>query len=161
MLPSLPVVVPSALPVQLPASPLAPLADVAESAAPPALLPATAPNLLGADNRLLTADYPHYVRRAIEEACPGATAMFVTGCAGDANTGHSAHASWTLEGSPARSFEAAERLGRRIADAALAAGEAPLSENISARAAGVLLHLTRLERMPLRELAMILPFAFR
>ena len=111
------------------------------------------PVVLGADNRLLTADYPHYVRKTIEAACPGAVAVFVTGCAGDANTGHSAHASWTLAGSPARSFETAERLGTRIGEAALAADEFPLSGHVEARAADVLLDLTRLENEPLGDLA--------
>ena len=57
------------------------------------------PVVLSADNRLWTADYPHFVRTAIEAANPGAVAIFVTGCAGDANTGHSAYASQTLAAS--------------------------------------------------------------
>jgi CRP-like cAMP-binding protein len=111
------------------------------------------PVVLGADNRLLTADYVHYVRDEIEAAHPGAVAVFATGCCGDVNTGHSAHASWTLAANAARSFETAERLGRRIGKAALAAGEAPVGEGLAALSADVVLRLTRLEEQPLPVLA--------
>ena len=90
------------------------------------------PVVLGADNRLWTADYPHYVRRDIEAAYPGAMALFVTGCTGDANTGHSAHASVSLAANPDRTYEAAERLGGRIAAAALAAPESALGDTVNA-----------------------------
>src|SRR5919112_185453 len=66
------------------------------------------PVVLGADNRLWTADYPHYARERLEAAHPGAMALFLTGCAGDANTGHSAHASISLAPSTCRSFERRE-----------------------------------------------------
>lgn len=79
------------------------------------------PTVLGADNRLVTADYPGYVRQEIEAAFPGAVALFLVGCAGDANIGHAAKASWTVEANETRTFENAERLGRRIGRAALAA----------------------------------------
>jgi hypothetical protein len=111
------------------------------------------PVVLGADNRLLTADYPHYVRKVVEEAHPGAVAVFLTGCTGDVNTGHSAHASWTLDASKARSFETAERLGRRIGEAALVAGEAPVGEAVAAFSSDVILPLVRLEQEPLPVLA--------
>lgn len=103
------------------------------------------PVVLGADNRLWTADYPHFVRRDIEAAHPGAIALFLTGCTGDANTGHSAHASVSLSANPDRTFEAAERLGGRIAAAALAAPETPLGEAITASNAEVVLTLDRRE----------------
>ena len=79
------------------------------------------PVVLGADNRLWTADYPNVVRKALEAAHPGATALFLTGCAGDGNTGHAAGASMSLAGDAERSFAAAERIGTRVARAALAA----------------------------------------
>jgi neutral ceramidase len=79
------------------------------------------PVVLGADNRLWTADYPGFVRRRIEAAAPGATALFLTGCCGDANTGHSAAASLTRAAAQGRTYEAAEGYAARIADAALAA----------------------------------------
>jgi CRP-like cAMP-binding protein len=111
------------------------------------------PVVLGADNRLLTADYVHYVRDEIEAAHPGAVAVFATGCCGDVNTGHSAHASWTLAANAARSFETAERLGRRIGKAALAAGEALAGNGFAALSADVVLRQTRLEEQPLPVLA--------
>ncbi|EIM30534.1 neutral/alkaline non-lysosomal ceramidase N-terminal domain-containing protein [Microvirga lotononidis] len=89
------------------------------------------PVVLGADNRLWTADYPHYVRKRLEAANPGAMALFLTGCAGDANTGHSAHDSISLTSSTYRSFESAQAYGERIADAACQAVEAPLEEHAS------------------------------
>lgn len=89
------------------------------------------PVVLGADNRLWTADYPHYVRERLEAANPGAMALFLTGCAGDANTGHSAHASISLASSTYRSFESAQAYGERIATATCQADEVPLGELIS------------------------------
>jgi hypothetical protein len=111
------------------------------------------PVVLAADNRLMTADYVHYVRCALEEAHPGAVAVFFTGCAGDANNGHSAHASWTLAANAERSFATAERLGRRIGEAALEASEAPIGDSVAAVAAEVRLNLVRLETEPLPVLA--------
>jgi hypothetical protein len=78
------------------------------------------PVVLAADNRQWTADYPGTVRTTIEAAEPGSVALFLTGCCGELNTGHSAHASVSAESNPDRTFAACERIGRRIADAALA-----------------------------------------
>jgi hypothetical protein len=85
------------------------------------------PTVLGADNRLMTADYPHYVRRSIEAELPGAVALFLTGCAGDANIGHAASASWTVSANDARSFANAENLGNRIGQSALSADLQPVA----------------------------------
>jgi hypothetical protein len=106
------------------------------------------PVVLAADNLLWTADYPHFVRQAQEEAHPGAVALFMTGCVGDANTGHSAHASISLAANPDRSFAAAERIGSKIAEAALAAAEQPVSDAVSARNAIVSLAFERRETEP-------------
>jgi hypothetical protein len=106
------------------------------------------PVVLAADNLLWTADYPHFVRQALEEAHPGAVALFMTGCVGDANTGHSAHASISLAENPDRSFTAAERIGRKIAEAALAAAEQPVSNAVTARNATVSLAFERRETEP-------------
>jgi neutral ceramidase len=111
------------------------------------------PVVLGADNRLLTADYPHYVRQGIEAAYPGAVALFLTGCAGDANTGHTAQASWTLAANSERTFSTAERLGKRIVDAALEAPAEVFDGPISAYHAEVDLGLIRCETEPLPDLA--------
>lgn len=111
------------------------------------------PVVLGADNRLWTADYPHFVRRDIEAAYPGAVALFLTGCTGDANTGHSAHASVSLATNSERTFGAAERIGARIAAAALAAPEQPLGQGVDAANDEVVLAFNRRETASPAELA--------
>jgi len=78
------------------------------------------PVVLGADNTLLTADYPGVVRRVLAQRL-GGPVLFVTGCAGDANTGHSAAASVSTDPAAARTFAECERVGGLIAAAALAA----------------------------------------
>lgn len=85
------------------------------------------PVVLGPANRLWTADYPGVVRAVMEAADPGSTCLFLTGCCGELNTGHSARDSMTAGRSADRTFAAADLAGRRIADAALAVvtGEAP------------------------------------
>lgn len=79
------------------------------------------PVVLSANNLLWTADYPHYVRVELEKHCE--QAFFFTGCAGDLNTGHSAHDSMHLSNTNQRSFEEAERIGKIVATAALQAEE--------------------------------------
>lgn len=85
------------------------------------------PVVLNAANRLWTADYVHFLRARAEALTPGAVALFVTGCCGDVNTGHSAHASISLDAPPERSFAEARRLGETIAEAALAATVQPVA----------------------------------
>ncbi len=111
------------------------------------------PVVLAADNLQMTADYPFFVRQALEEAHPGAIALFLTGCAGDANTGHTAQASWTLAANAERTFATAERLGRRVADAALQAPERVMSGGVRAGHRELDLKLTRLEDASLDALA--------
>ncbi|GAA4990447.1 neutral/alkaline non-lysosomal ceramidase N-terminal domain-containing protein [Actinopolymorpha pittospori] len=96
------------------------------------------PVVLGADNTLWTADYPGVVRREIEAARPGGVALFLTGCCGDANTGHPASAS-TLTVSDSRTFEACEKAGRRIAQAVLDAPATPTAGPTGARSGEVVL----------------------
>ena len=97
------------------------------------------PVVLGADNRLWTADYPHFVRNAIEQANPGAIAVVMTGCCGDANTGHSARASISLGANKTRTFAEAERIGRLVADCVLAAAMKPLGSFAASRNLSVIL----------------------
>ena len=111
------------------------------------------PVVLSADNRLWTADYPHFVRTTIEAAHPGAVAIFITACAGDANTGHSAYASQTLVASQNRTFAMAETLGRRIGEAVLAAPEAACGDRVAATDCTVDMKFERRETQPLPELA--------
>jgi neutral ceramidase len=70
------------------------------------------PVALGPANTQVSADYPGYAVRATEAVYPGSIGIFLTGCAGQLNTGH-------LE----RTFEEAARLGRAVAGAAIQAAE--------------------------------------
>jgi hypothetical protein len=88
------------------------------------------PVTLGPNNRFVSADYPGYVVRSLEALYRGAQAVFLTGCCGQINTGHSAHASLSVERpgqnedpGALRSFAEAERLGRILAGAAVQAAE--------------------------------------
>ena len=84
------------------------------------------PVVLGADNLLISGDYPSFARLILEQREPGSVAIFLTGAAGDVNTGHSAESSYSLEVSSRRTFEEAERIGRRLATAGFAASQAAL-----------------------------------
>ena len=107
------------------------------------------PVVLAADNLLYTADFPHYVRLCLEERDPGSVAVFLTGAAGDANTGHSAHASVSLAANSKRSFAEAERIGRHIAECASGALLAGLGNAVAVRSAVVSLgHVRRETQSP-------------
>lgn len=106
------------------------------------------PVVLGADNLLWTADYPHFLRARLESALPGAVAIFATGCAGDVNTGHSAQASLTQAAQPARTYAEAARIGEGLADAVLAAPLTPLSGPVHAAEAHLALPFARRETDP-------------
>lgn len=110
------------------------------------------PVVLGADNRLWTADYPFFVRDTLETA-RDAAALFLTGCCGDVNTGHSAHASLTLDANAERSYEAAERIGKTVAARALDAELATTSGPAAKASRDVALGFERLETQPLETLA--------
>lgn len=79
------------------------------------------PVTLGPDNLLWTSDYVHYARERISDVLRDGVPIFLTGCCGDVNTGHSAASSQTLTASPERSFETARQIGHAVADAVLAA----------------------------------------
>lgn len=108
------------------------------------------PVVLGADNRRYTADYPHAVRETIERDAPGSVALFVTGAAGEANSGHSAADSVSLDGSPRRTFAEAARIGEHIGRCALAAPfERSVSDVVDVADEHVPLALSRRESVPL------------
>ena len=106
------------------------------------------PVTLGPDNLRWTGDYVHFVREAVETAVPGAVAVFLTGCCGDVNTGHSAAASMALTVTSERSFATAARLGQRIAAAALAAELRETEGAVRVRHVIVPLPFERRERDP-------------
>lgn len=77
------------------------------------------PTVLGPANLLFSADWPGFARSRIETAFPSATAIFLQGCSGDVNAGHSAHSSMTLNSTDDRTFERAALLGELVADVAI------------------------------------------
>lgn len=73
------------------------------------------PTVIGPANASFSADWPGFARVAVEAALPGATAIFLQGCCGDCNAGHSAHASMDLQlAVDGRTPEAARRFGELI-----------------------------------------------
>ena len=86
------------------------------------------PVVLDATNRLWTGDWPHFLRRGIEAALPGAVAISLTGTCGDVNIGHSAQASVSLATDPRRTFAEAERIGVAIAAEVLRATLDPVAD---------------------------------
>ena len=111
------------------------------------------PVVLGAGNRLYTADFPHYARTAVEAAHPGAVALFLPGCSGDVSTGHSPESSISTEVPPDRTFAEAERLGHALALSVLDAVLTPLDGPTSAQSRQVDLPLERNEPGDLDALA--------
>src|SRR5699024_7214314 len=74
------------------------------------------PVVLDATNRKISGDYPTHVRNALDD--DGGTTVFVTGCAGDVNTGHSAEDSLSPAIDQGRTAAEAERVGKRLAQQA-------------------------------------------
>lgn len=110
------------------------------------------PVVLGPDNRRYTADYPGVVRRLVERAHPGSVCLFLTGCAGDVNTGHSAADSMRGAVSAQRTFAEAERVGTLLAKAVLSEPIASsATDQVWVRQAPV--SLEREPETPLEELA--------
>lgn len=75
------------------------------------------PTVIGAGNTLVSSDWPSAARALVEEAFPGACAVFVQGFCGDCNVGHSAHASMDVSAPTTRTPEEAVRIGTRIGEA--------------------------------------------
>ena len=83
------------------------------------------PVVLGADNRMISADYQGFARKSLEAHAPGSVVLFLTGAAGDVNTGHTATSSYFQGSSPKRTFAEAERIGEALGRAGRAVQEAP------------------------------------
>ncbi len=79
------------------------------------------PTVLGAENLEYTADYPGFLRRAVEGQHPQCCTLMLTGAAGNINIGYSADASALGEQIDFRTFAKAEEVGTSLAHAALAA----------------------------------------
>ena len=111
------------------------------------------PVVLGADNLLWTADYPHFVRQELEARYQGATAMFLTGCVGDLNPGHSAASSLSARPQQGRDFATAKLIGNKVAAALLEQEEEPLLDGASVRNAEIEMGFNRRECGSLLDLA--------
>jgi len=70
--------------------------------------------VLDANNLLISADYPAYIYKFLSEVYPDAIILFTNGAAGDINIGYSADDSALGEKMDIRTFENAERIGKRI-----------------------------------------------
>jgi neutral ceramidase len=105
------------------------------------------PVVLGADNLLLSGDYPAFVRSYLERVSPRSTAVFLTGAAGDINTGHSAESSYSRTSTDHRTFAEAERIGTLLGTAAAGARNSArlLCGESRAASAGVELHFEALD----------------
>lgn len=76
------------------------------------------PTVLGSNNLLATGDFPYFTVKKIEQNT-GGFAMFVNGTQGNISMGHSSELSAIGIITPGRTFEHAEELGNKLADAAL------------------------------------------
>lgn len=76
------------------------------------------PTVLGSNNLLATGDFPYFTVERIESET-GGFAMFVNGTQGNISMGHSSELSAIGVITPGRTFEHAEELGHKLADAAL------------------------------------------
>lgn len=79
------------------------------------------PTVLGSNNLLATGDFPYFTVDKIEREIGGGFAMFVNGTQGNISMGHSSELSAIGVITPGRTFENAEELGERLANAALEA----------------------------------------
>ena len=88
------------------------------------------PTVLGPDNLLYTADYPYYTTRVIAEASglPVERIVFSQGACGDINAGHTSKSSFSYGGAGVRTYQAAERLGGNVGQAAVAALQGQMTE---------------------------------
>jgi len=84
------------------------------------------PVVLDAANLLVSADYPGQVRSVLESGDPGSVAVFLTGAAGDINTGHRAEDSYRAAGTGLRTYREAERVGTVLAVASRGAAHHPV-----------------------------------
>ncbi len=113
------------------------------------------PVVLGADNRLVSADYGWALRAELEDRAPGSVAVFLPGTCGDLNNGHAAEASYTAAPLAGRTFDEAERIGRHLARIVLAGPTTELDTAgfVEVRQATVELALAPLDEEPPTTLA--------
>lgn len=73
------------------------------------------PVTLGPDNLLITRDFPGALLDALAERHGAVATVYATGCAGQINTGHTAHDSMRAGAGTMRTFAEAERIGSALA----------------------------------------------
>ncbi len=91
------------------------------------------PSILGPDNLLITADWPGFTRRILQQDLgDDVSILYLKGTEGNINTGYSAGISSLGVKIPTRTYETAERVGRIIAESLLSALEAakPLKSSL-------------------------------
>jgi len=80
------------------------------------------PSILGPDNLLITADWPGFTRRILQESLgEDVSVLYLKGTEGNINTGYSAGVSCLGVKIPTRTYATAERVGRVIANSLLTA----------------------------------------
>lgn len=107
------------------------------------------PVVLGANNLLWTADYPHFMRQALERDLAGAVVICATGFAGDVNTGHSAAASLNTQAQSDRTFARAQAMGEALAAAVMQADLRPVAGSAWGAAQELSLDFERLSDDPI------------
>ena len=88
------------------------------------------PVVLGPDNMLITADYPHYLIKKLESFWPETEVLFTNGATGDVNVGHNAADSIRQTAISSRTFAEAERLANILADKVIAASETAVYQDV-------------------------------
>ena len=101
------------------------------------------PTVLGPDNLLMTADFPAFAIERIESRLgEGSFALFVNGAQGNISMGHSSELSAIGIIAPGRTFERAEVLGNKLADAVLdVLPSIAVASEVSVSCAARVLHL--------------------
>ncbi|WP_054951775.1 neutral/alkaline non-lysosomal ceramidase N-terminal domain-containing protein [Flaviflexus massiliensis] len=110
------------------------------------------PVVLDAKNTLISGDYPHFLRTQVEKEL-GGTCVFMTGCAGDINTGHRAEDSYQESASSLRTMDEAERIGRLLAKAVASSSFEPIGDTVTSSSNEVAVPLENLSQAEVRARA--------
>lgn len=112
------------------------------------------PTILGAENMLISADYPGYIREYIAQHHDNCQTVFLNGATGNINIGYSADASALGELIDFRTFVKAKQVGYRIAEVLLTglSKEQPgIMNTLVAYSEDILLPLKKLPSVALLE----------
>ena len=81
------------------------------------------PVVLGPDNLLISGDFPYFIMNTLKKIYGEIEIIYMTGCAGQINTGHSAFDSIKKINMERRTFKEAERIGKVLAGIVLHTSE--------------------------------------